>query len=357
MHQHGDRHRSHAAGHRGDGRRLLLHGVEVHVAHQSEAPLGGGIVDAVHADVDHGHSVFHHVGRYGVGTSGRGDDDVGLAGVGGDVIGPRVADRDRGVGAILLLEQDVGHGLAHDVAAAHDDDVLARDLHAAALQELLNAMRGAGQEAGLSDHHLADVHRMESVHILVGGDGLDHAVFVDVLGERHLNENAVHRVIVVQLLNQGEEVLLGGIRIEAVLVGFDSQLLAGSGLVPHVDLRGRIFAHQDHRQARCDAIGLELRHLVDHLGLHFLGNLVPIDNLRAHASSSLWFDWRGPSVGHVFRIKLLVNGLRPAPDVDASIGQASHRTAFYMVGTALHADLSEIFLPFQYEIGCPLEAA
>ena len=88
-----------------------------------------------------------------------GHQDVGLPGEVREILRPGVADRDRGVGPLLLLHQQRRQRLADDVAPAADDDVLALGLWPAPDQQLDDAVGRARQGAGLAAQELADVDR------------------------------------------------------------------------------------------------------------------------------------------------------------------------------------------------------
>ena len=81
-------------------------------------------VRSVHPDVDHGRAALDHVGRHEPGTTGGDDEHVGVERLAREVARARVADRHRRV----LLQQQVGDGLADDVAAPDDDGLRALQL-------------------------------------------------------------------------------------------------------------------------------------------------------------------------------------------------------------------------------------
>ncbi len=94
------------------------------------------------------------------------------------------------------------HRLADNVAPADDNAVLSRRIDARRAEELPNPGGRAGDESiPLPDEHLADVHRMEAVHILGGMDAPHHRVGIDLPGQRHLHEDAVDLRIGVQLID------------------------------------------------------------------------------------------------------------------------------------------------------------
>ncbi len=108
-------------------------------------------------------------------------------GDGGEVAGLGMADGDGGV----LVEEQHGGGLAHDVAAADDDGVLAGDGNVAALENLNDAGGGAGRERGTAGLQTAGVDGVEAVYVFCGGDGVEEHLGVDLFGQRKLDEDAV----------------------------------------------------------------------------------------------------------------------------------------------------------------------
>ena len=109
-----------------------------------------------------------------------------------------MADGDGGV----LVEQQHGGGLAHDVAAADDDGVLAGDGNVAALENFDDAGGRAGRESGAAGQQTARVHGMKAVHVFRGGDGVEEGLGVDLRGKRKLDEDAVDVVARVELGNE-----------------------------------------------------------------------------------------------------------------------------------------------------------
>ena len=147
--------------------------------------------------------------------------------------------------------------------SADDDDVRAAGLDAGADQHLLHAIRRRRLEAGrVAEDQLADVHRVEAVDVLRGIDPAQHPLGVDLLAAaaagRGCRESRDRR-------SAGRSpravrprccrpASAHDLRVHP---GLDARLRLG----PHVDLRRRILADQDHgepghdpsRAQRCDA--------------------------------------------------------------------------------------------------------
>ena len=83
----------------------------------------------------------------------------------------------------------------------------------------------------------------------VRANRLEDPVRVEVLRQRQLHEDAVHRRIRVQPGNVAEQFGFGRFGRQACEKGADADLLARLDLVAHVHGRGRVVAHEDHREA------------------------------------------------------------------------------------------------------------
>ena len=127
----------------------------------------------------------------------------------------------------------------------------------------------------------ADVDRVEAVDVLVRIDRAEHGAGVDVLGQRHLAEDAVDLGIGVEPGDQRQQRVLRGLGRQAVLERADADLLAGLDLAADIDLARRIVADQDHGEAGARLAGGD--HRVD-FGLGLLVQLArdraPVDDLR-----------------------------------------------------------------------------
>ncbi len=123
--------------------------------------------EAIHAYVDdRGAGADEFPGNEG-GLADGGLQDIGTPALGDQVGGLGMADGDGGV----AMEQEQGHGLADNVAAAYHYGMLAFDRNFVAVQQLDDPGRSAGSGAGQVGHQFPDVHGMKCVHVLVGADG------------------------------------------------------------------------------------------------------------------------------------------------------------------------------------------
>ena len=98
---------------------------------------------------------------------------------------------------------------------------------------------------------------MEAVDVLVGIDAVEHPLLMDLPGERELDQDAVHRVVGVELVEQGQELRLGGLGGEPEGAAQHADLGAPLDLAAHVDLRGGVLAHQHGDELRRPGAGLD----------------------------------------------------------------------------------------------------
>ena len=109
---------------------------------------------------------------------------------------------------------------------------------------------------------------MEAVGVLLRQDGVEDDLAVDLLGERELDQDSVDPRIAIDLVDQRQQVVLAGRGRQPVVRHIDPHRLAGFLFILDVQVRGRIVADQDRRQARFDAAPRQKRRGV-------LGDLVP----------------------------------------------------------------------------------
>mmetsp|Transcript_13814 Transcript_13814/g.39542 ORF Transcript_13814/g.39542 Transcript_13814/m.39542 type:complete len:249 (-) Transcript_13814:216-962(-) len=213
------------------------------------AKLLGRVIDGINADIN------DHAARLQPGPSNKvwlangSNNDVCSAHVLQIVLGARVQDLDCGV---HRLEQR-RHGHADDVGAAQDHRVLARDLHAAALEQLDAARRRAGdgqRRLAAPEAEVANVHGRKAIGILLHLDLLQHSGLVDVARQWQLHKNRMDLRVVVELPHLCEEICLAHSLWQRDIHAVEVALQGGLLLHPHVRLRVFPLANKDHRQAR-----------------------------------------------------------------------------------------------------------
>ena len=123
---------------------------------------------------------------------------------------------------------------------------------------------------------------MESVHVLGGVDRVQHLLAVDLLRQRKLHQDAVHRRIGVELFDQRQHLalrrVLGKLVIERAHAGFDRLLR----LVAHVDGARRILADQHDREARHDAERRDAPHFGRDRGAQLGRDRLSVDDSARH---------------------------------------------------------------------------
>ncbi len=117
----------------------------------------------------------------------------------------RVADSHRRV----LMQQQHGHGLAHDVAAAHDDRMLTADGKIAASENLNHSCGRARRKCRPSRLQSARIHGMKSVDIFGRRDSIKKGLCVDLFRQWQLDKDSIDVVAVVERRNQIEHLLRG----------------------------------------------------------------------------------------------------------------------------------------------------
>jgi hypothetical protein len=95
---------------------------------------------------------------------------------------------------------------------------------------------------------------VETVHVFAWIKAVQHLLLIDMIGDRHLNQNAVYRWVGVQFVNTFEQRLGRFLRINLVVIAVDSQVI--TRLLFHRDVRlaCSILAHQDRRKSWRDAL-------------------------------------------------------------------------------------------------------
>ena len=175
-----------------------------------------------------------------------------------------MADRHGGVGVGAALGEHQRNRFTDDFAAAQHHHVATGGFDVVVHQQLLNPLGRAGQEPRPALDEQADIFWMKRVDIFQRMDGIENALFLDLLRQWKLHENAVHRINgrgVVQSHDQIEQFLLRRRSRQTVQPARHADALASLPLVAHIDLAGRVFAHQHRGQAgRDSALQFELSH-------------------------------------------------------------------------------------------------
>jgi hypothetical protein len=121
---------------------------------------------------------------------------------------------------------------------------------------------------------------MEAIDVFAGIDGADDFFFVDVLGRWALNEDAVDGGIVVEIAHDLHEFLLAGASGENNFLRENAEITASFDFGADVDLGGRIFADEDNREARLDALGGEGEYFLAAFGKNGGGYGFSVDEIH-----------------------------------------------------------------------------
>jgi hypothetical protein len=166
-----------------------------------------------------------------------------------------MADGDGGVG----VHEQKRHGFADDVAAAEDHGVRAFDRNIIAAQNFHAAGGRTRDEAGSAADQTTEIYGMKAVDVFCGIDSFENALGVDLGREGKLNENPVHSVVIVQLLDEAQHLVGGDGGGRCVHPTGETELLARGDFGFDVELRGGILAYEDGRQAWANAFAGQAR--------------------------------------------------------------------------------------------------
>ncbi len=189
---------------------------------------------------------LHPVRLHQTGRADRGDQDVGASADASQVPGPRVADGDRSV----RVQEQAGERPADQDRASDDHRIGPLRLDPRMPEELHNALRRARHEARTALGEQSGARGGEPIDVLRRVDRGKHRVLVDLAGEWYLDQDPVHLVFGVQLVDQSEQAVLGDRGLQPVVDRAHPSLLGLLALVGDVDVRGGVIAHEHGGEAR-----------------------------------------------------------------------------------------------------------
>src|SRR5712671_931220 len=252
-HEHGNGHGADAAGNRSE-RAGSVDRVGVHVTYEHGTLLakflktsrefaqqGPGFLylgDFICSDIDDSGAGSNPVSLYVAGFAHSRDDDIRPADEAGEVASLGMADGDGGIG----VHQQQGHRFANDVAAAEDDGVGALNLNIVAAQNFHAARGRARDKSGPPTDQTPKAHRMDAINIFCGINGFENSLGVDLRREGKLNQDAVHRIVVVKVAHKMQHLLGGEGGWGGVHPTRQTELLGGGDFGFYVELGGGIFA-------------------------------------------------------------------------------------------------------------------
>ena len=124
---------------------------------------------------------------------------------------------------------------------------------------------------------------MKAIDVLVGGDGIEHGLPLNMRRQGKLHQNSVDLGVRVQPVNEGQQLGLAGLRGQMMVGHVQAGGVAGLLFIANVDRGGRILADQHHGQTRANA-GLSFKRL--HIPANAVPNVLrqtfPINELSRH---------------------------------------------------------------------------
>jgi hypothetical protein len=151
--------------------------------------------------------------------------------------------------------------------------------HPAPADQLYDAVRRAGKVAGLFQEHPAHVDRRKAIHVLFRGYGGYHRLFIDMLRQGELDENAVDPGILVVRPDQRQQFLLAGFGGKMTTETGHACLGQRLFLAGDVRNRSRVFADENNPQSGPHSPGDKGGHLFLDLRPDFLGDFLSVDDL------------------------------------------------------------------------------
>src|SRR3989338_2740539 len=155
-------------------------------------------------------------------------------------------------------------------------------------QQSDDAFRSSRKQQSLPQEHISHVDRRKPVSILEGEDGIDDEMLAHLLWKGKLDDEAVNLLVLVHLINRGDDFGLGSVRAQQDLLGDDPNLLAGLDFPFDIHFRGRIVAHQHHSKA---GLRLHARNLLLHLLPELGREILSVKQLRGHKRACLTMLW------------------------------------------------------------------
>ena len=118
---------------------------------------------------------------------------------------------------------------------------------------------------------------MKAVRVLCRCDRVEDRLLVNVLGERNLHEDAVDRIVCVELVDQLQKRGLARVGGEVVVPRFDPDLGAALAFRSHVDVTRRVVPNEHRSEPRDHTLFGELGAGQSHLAPHLSGYSFPVD--------------------------------------------------------------------------------
>ena len=154
--------------------------------------------------------------------------------------------RDCSVSVFVFLHEKQSERFTHDHAAAKNHDVRAVNVDLAFDQQTLHAERRARHKAArIVEHELCNVFRVKAVHVLARIERAHDCCFIDVLGWRRLNENAMNSGIAIKFFDAREKLCLCDRRRQLQLYRVQAKLAAHFVFRTNIGARSWIVSHEN----------------------------------------------------------------------------------------------------------------
>ena len=168
----------------------------------------------------------------------------------------------------VAVQKEFRDRKSDDLAAADNYGAFSLDLHIGFLQHSDYALRCTWNSARLFHPKRCHIERVETVDVLILGNGCDNLILTDVVRQRQLNQDTIHGIISIQLIDKPEKLRLRDIsRLQDSGILY-SDHLGSLGLTFYIRLACRVFADQNNHKMRYTSIFFrESLHLFGHFGL------------------------------------------------------------------------------------------
>ena len=123
---------------------------------------------------------------------------------------------------------------------------------------------------------------MEAVDVLCGIDGFENPLGIDLLGKRKLNEDAVDVVVGIEISDELQHVIGGGITRRSVHPAGHVELFASGDFAFDIQLGSGIVTDQDSGEAGADILRLQAGDFVFQLKENLIADFRAIENLCGH---------------------------------------------------------------------------
>lgn len=234
---------------------------------------------------DHNRSGLHHVFGDRAGSTDGSDNDVGFAGVLGDVGNTGVHNGGRRIGARLFRRHEQSHRPTERGPPTDDHDILALYIDLVVLQHLNDAGRRARERTRLLEHELSEILWMETVGVLGRVDECKRFGGIESVGKRQLQDVAVHRRVGVEVVQRLDERRLASFGWDRLVMRGDSDLLTRFMLLLDVRRRRSIIPDENRAEADLNTLRFERCSAGRNIGEYGFGHGATGEELSSHSAN------------------------------------------------------------------------